>query len=108
MNNQFTTFQYTAPQVPQPQGIVYSVNSAAELNAIPLNTNVCVAFCFPEDLCYIRTIQNNAPVVTTYKLTPYTGDKPEDPILETLKSLDQRLKALENKNKRGGSLDELL
>lgn len=114
MTNQYPNFQYqTSFQQtqfsPQPQGIAYVINSSNELNNIPLNSTTTIAFCFPEELCYIRTLQNGTPIITPYKISPITEDKNNnDDILTLLKKLDQRVKNLEKNSKRSESLDELL
>ena len=94
---------------PQPQGIAYVINNSNELNNIPINGTTAVAFCFTEKMCYIRTLQNGAPVVTSYKLvSTLEEEKTDNDILGILKELDQRIKMLEKNSKRSGSLDELL
>lgn len=113
MNNQFSNYQYQsnlqqAQFSPQPQGIAYSINNSNELNNIPLNSTTTIAFCFPEESCYIRTLQNGTPVVSAYKISPIVDNKDDNEILSLLKNLDQRIKALEKNIKRSESLDELL
>ena len=100
---------------PQPQGLVYSINSSGELNNIPINTGSIVALCFPEEVCHIRTIQNGNPVISSFRITPYSQEEkaPEPSIVELLKSLDKRLKALEQPTEqtvpqKGGNLSEFL
>ena len=108
-NYQYIPQQYSQPLFPQPQGNVYMINNSLEVANVPMGAGVSVAFCFPESLCYLKSMQNGNPVFKAYKIIPYEQEEPTQDssnIAEILKSLDERLKLLENK--RGGRLDELL
>lgn len=59
---------------PQPIGNVYSINSALEAATIPVGAGYSVAICIPENIMYIKTMQNGNPLFHTYKLTPFSGD----------------------------------
>lgn len=112
-NNNFNNYPLQAQQntifFPQPQGMVYSINNSMELSSIPVNGGVSVAICLPEEMCYIKTIQNGMPIVTTYKLLPQNGTQKSDrDIKDILSELDQRLRAIEAKTNKGGRLDELI
>ena len=82
-----------------------------------MGAGVSGAFCFPENLCYLKSMQNGNPVFKAYKIIPYEQETPqiqtqnqsqeEADIIQLLKNLDERLKALEQ-NKKGGRLDDLL
>lgn len=111
-NYQYIPQQYTQPLFPQPQGSAYLINSSLEVANVPMGAGISVAFCFPENLCYLKSMQNGNPVFKAYKIIPYDQDNntpaQEEPnVMEFLKNLDERLKALEQ-TKRGGRLDELL
>lgn len=124
--NNFNNYSYqkTTPQqfLVQPQGMVYFINNSQELNNIPLSptTGVSVAICIPEEMCYIKTLQNGLPMILNYKLvsqsqlqtqsSTQTEDQKEDKkdCYELFKQLDERLKKLEKSLGKGGKLDELI
>ena len=93
-----------------PQGIVYFLNNSLELANIPVNAGISVAFCFPEEVCYIKTQQGGAPAVITYKLTQKQEEQVPDEknLIQILGELEKRLANLEKAQKKGGSLDEFL
>ena len=77
-----------------------------------MGVGISAAFCFPESLCYLKSMQNGNPVFKAYKLIPYNQDNNsetnERDIAQLLKEFDERLQNLERQNKKGGRLDELL
>lgn len=108
-NYQYFPQQYSQPLFPQPQGNVYMINNSLEVANVPMGAGVSIAFCFPENLCYLKSMQNGNPVFKAYKITPYEQEETpqENPdLMQLLKNIDERLKILENK--KGGKLDELL
>lgn len=111
-NYQYIPQQYSQPLFPQPQGSVYMINNSLEVANIPMGAGLSVAFCFPENLCYLKSMQNGNPVFKAYKISPYehqetspSADENLD-ISQILKNIQERLNALETK--RSGKLDELL
>lgn len=86
------SFQYPDPQLvmqnqyqqlqqmfPQPQGSVYSIKSPLELGNVPIgSTGLSVVLCLSEDIMYIKSFQNGAPVVMAYRVSPY--QKEEAPV----------------------------
>ena len=112
-NYQYFTQQYSQPLFPQPQGNVYMINNSLEVANVPMSAGISAALCFPENLCYLKSMQNGSPVFKAYKIIPYDQDNStsqqveENNISDILKNFDERIKNLEQ-NKRGGRLDELL
>ena len=96
---------------PQPQGIVYFINSSNDLSTVPISNATASIFCLPEDLCYIRTIQGGVPNIVSYKLIPVTDNEKkekEEDILEIVKRLEERIKNLETPEKKGGKINEFI
>lgn len=117
MSNQYNSFQYNqipASQqyqfIPQPQGLLYSINKSSEINNIPIGSTTIITLCLPENVCQIRTLQNGAPHITSYKLTPLSEEKEKEEIdiMDLINNINERLKNLEKTSKKGGSLDEFL
>ena len=108
-NYQYFPQQYSQPLFPQPQGNVYMINNSLEVANVPMGVGVSAAFCFPESLLYLKSMQNGNPVFKAYKIIPYDQEETtqeESNISNILKSFDERLKTLEVR--KGGRLDELL
>lgn len=108
-NYQYFPQQYSQPLFPQPQGNVYMINNSLEVANVPMGAGVSAAFCFPESLLYLKSMQNGNPVFKAYKIIPYDQEETAQEgsnISDILKNFDERLKALEIK--KGGRLDELL
>ena len=67
----YTTYQpITQPIFPQPSGNVYFVNNNLEVANIPIGAGMSAVLCLPENLLYIKTMQNNMPMLLGYKLSP--------------------------------------
>lgn len=71
---QFSYTQYQSqisqPIFPQPSGNVYFVNNNLEVANIPIGAGMSAVLCLPENLLYIKTMQNNMPMLLGYKLSP--------------------------------------
>lgn len=111
-NYQNFSQQYSQPLFPQPQGNAYIINNSLEVANVPMSAGISVAVCFPENLFYLKSMQNGNPVFKAYKIIPYeqeiqTQEENSLNIAELLKKFDERLKKLEQ-SKKGGKLDELL
>ena len=107
--------QTVQPLFPQPQGNVYQINSTLEVANVPVGAGMSIALCLPENVMYIKTMQNGNPLFYPYKIEPLTGneehlapaqDKSNDVIeqlMTQLKSFDERITSLEqSKPKKGG------
>ncbi len=55
---------------PQPVGSLYNLNTASEIGNIPTGTDLSVGLCLQEGVMYLKTLQNGAPVLLGYKLSP--------------------------------------
>ena len=111
----FSQLQQIQQMFPQPQGSVYSINAPVDIGNVPIgSTGLSVALCLPEQLMYIKSFQNGAPVIMAYRVSPFQReerpvDTPVPAIVED--PMTQRLAALETKiNKiiEGGKFDGLL
>lgn len=73
----FPQFQ-TQQMFPQPSGNVYNISNSLEVANVPTGAGVSVALCMPENLMYIKTMQNGSPLFWTYRLSPYTGENKKE------------------------------
>ena len=78
-NSQFQN-QYNFPQ---PSGNVYSINNSLEVANVPTGAGVSVALCMPENLMYIKTVQNGSPLFWSYKIIPYVKEEDATPQSQT-------------------------
>lgn len=113
--------QSVQPLFPQPQGNVYNINSTLEVANVPVGAGMSIALCLPENVMYIKTMQNGNPLFYPYKIVPFTNaSASEEPapaqqserininqLAEEVKncntkisSLEEQLSALNQKNKR--------
>lgn len=113
--------QSVQPLFPQPQGNVYSINSTLEVANVPVGAGMSIALCLPENVMYIKTMQNGNPLFYPYKIVPFTNaSAPEESapaqqsegininqLAEEVKncntkisSLEEQFSALNKKNKR--------
>lgn len=89
--------QNIQPLFPQPQGNVYNINSTLEVANVPVGAGLSVALCLPENLMYIKTMQNGNPLFYPYKIIPFSEQKEEQKIAapqeDIALTLGQELKA---------------
>lgn len=62
----------------QPQGNVYNINSTLEVANVPVGAGISVALCMPENVMYIKTMQNGSPMFYPYKIVPFTDSTEND------------------------------
>lgn len=69
----------TQPLFPQPSGNVYNINNTLEVANVPAGIGLSVALCLPENLMYIKTMQNGTPMFWAYRIAPFDnkGEKEE-------------------------------
>lgn len=107
---------------PQSQGNVYFLNTAQEINNIPVaNNGVSIGLALSEGILYLKAIQNGSIILNGYRLSALeqinqnaeTAQSTNDNSVQTenssngmLKEILERLEALEGKkNNRGGTLE---
>lgn len=74
--------QNVQPLFPQPQGNVYNINSTLEVANVPVGAGVSVALCLPENVMYIKTMQNGNPLFYPYKIIPFNNEGTEDKVTQ--------------------------
>lgn len=98
----------------QPVGNIYSLNTASEINSVPAGANISVGLCLSENLMYIKSFQNGAPMLLGYRLSPIEGTvvsgSTDENTAGALKVYDERLERLEEqitklKEKLGGKIE---
>lgn len=106
--------QNIQPLFPQPQGNVYTINSTLEVANVPVGAGVSVALCMPENVMFIKTMQNGNPLFYPYKILPYANETSNDnapkeekventSLAEQLENCKERITVIENKlNKKKG------
>lgn len=63
--------QYNSqPMFPQPSGNAYFINNSLEVANIPVGAGMSAVLCLPENLLYIKSMQNGMPMLLGYKLNP--------------------------------------
>ena len=107
---------------PQPQGNVYMVNNSLEVANIPMGAGISAVICPNEGILYLKTMQNGAPTLMAYKISPYDsnnqtqnqGDSKTQSIKkEELPNYDEKIIKLEQqieqiKKVLGGTYDGLI
>lgn len=94
------TQQNVQPLFPQPQGNVYNINSTFEVANVPVGAGISVALCIPENIMYIKTMQNGNPLFYPYKILPFNQNQEQKKeenlsIEEQLNKCNERIKILE-------------
>lgn len=84
----------------QSQGAVFNINSSNEAQNIPAQVGlVNVGICLRENTLYLKSIQNGAPVLMTYRISPIDENGQQDEtnkkIATILEDYDARLKKIE-------------
>lgn len=98
-----------------PVGNLYSLNTASDINSVPAGANLSVGLCLSENLMYIKSFQNGAPMLLGYRLSPIEGvitssGTTEESTAGALKNYDERLDRIEAqlakiKDKIGGKVE---
>lgn len=93
-------FSNQPPQFfPQPIGNVYNLNSANDINNIPMGQGISVGISLSEGIAYIKSFQNGSPMVLGYKLAPLDlGEKKEEPqnnLSDVLSGYEQRFERID-------------
>lgn len=83
----------SAPMFPQPNGNVYLIQNSLEVANIPTSGGLATVICMPENLMYIKTIQNGQPTLLAYTIAPY--ETPKAAAATAQSTLESRVSALE-------------
>lgn len=92
--------QNVQPLFPQPQGNVYNINSTLEVANVPVGAGISIALCLPENIMYIKTMQNGNPLFYPYKILPFNQNQEQKKeenlsIEEQINKCNERIKILE-------------
>lgn len=98
VNNQTSYNQPISNFFLQPMGNIYNISTASEINQVPAGTNLSIGLCLSENIMYIKSFQNGAPLLLGYRLSPIEGivtdPKPTAAVPE--KDYEERFKKIEN------------
>lgn len=81
----------------QPVGNIYSLNTASDISNVPMGANISVGLCLSENIMYIKSFQNGAPMLLGYRLSPIegaVGSTEND--TAALKAYDERISNIES------------
>lgn len=103
-------YQQMQQMFPQPQGSVYSINSAAEIGNVPIgSTGLSVGICLQEGLMYIKSFQNGNPIIMPYRIEPYAAEANAPAASSPDNSMEERLARIEKLiEDKGGKFNGLL
>ena len=130
--NQLQNFYFVLQYFPQPQGYIYMLDNANDINNMPVGTGISAGIYLSEGILYLKMNQNGSPMQLAYRLnplesingnsqllfqgvnnetsqmqtqTPIQEQNIEQRILAVLESFDARLKNLEQsrESSKGGS-----
>lgn len=105
--NPYQTNSYQATQFfPQPQGNVYMINNSMEIANIPVGGGISVALCPSESLMFLKSMQNGAPTLLAYTLTP-CETRPNQSSDERVVALEKEVAELKKQLKGGKLSNEL-
>lgn len=90
----------------QPALITFLLQNSLEVANIPTSGGLATVICMPENLMYIKTIQNGQPTLLAYTISPYEAPKTTAaPAMQS--NLESRVAALEQQlsmfKQQGGS-----
>lgn len=96
---------------PQPVGNVYNLNTAADIGNVPIGGNISVGLCLPENVIYIKSLQNGNPMLLGYRLSPIensgaTSQFTQAPVTNSDTKIEDLINALELHNKKIDSLEK--
>lgn len=82
----------------QPIGSIYNINTASEINQVPASSNLSVGLCLSENIMYIKSFQNGAPMLLGYRLSPIEGVVTDTKITPAapVPDYEERFKKIEN------------
>ena len=90
------------PMFPQPCGNIYNIQNSLEVANIPTGAGMTAALCAPENILYLKVMQNGVPSLVGYKLTPMNEPQKQTTsgptIEERLTAIEERLNKIGVKN----------
>lgn len=95
----------------QPIGNIYNLNTASEIGNVPAGANASVGLCLSENIMYIKSFQNGAPMLLGYRLSPIEGGITNEDTAEIIsKKYDERFNKIEDqlakiRERLGGKLE---
>lgn len=95
----------------QPIGNIYNLNTASEIGNVPAGANASVGLCLSENVMYIKSFQNGAPMLLGYRLSPIEGGITNEDTAEIIsKKYDERFNKIEEqltkiRERLGGKLE---
>ena len=128
MNQQ--PYQMGQSLFPQPTGGVYNLSTASDIGNVPAGMGISVGLCLPENIIYIKALQNGSPMLLGYRLIPIEGQpnssqpdssqtdqiaeelrKENKQLVDVIKEHNEKIQLLENqlvkiKEKIGGGKSE--
>lgn len=97
-NMMLPNYQQNTILFPQPVGNVYNLNTAADIVNIPTGAGISLGLCLNENLLYIKSLQNGAPALLTYRLGPVeTTDTSEDTHIKDNEKINKILQSFETR-----------
>lgn len=112
--NQLNSLNALQPQPSfflQPIGNIYNLNTASEIGNVPAGANASVGLCLSENVMYIKSFQNGAPMLLGYRLSPIEGGITNEDTAEIIsKKYDERFNKIEEqltkiRERLGGKLE---
>lgn len=77
VSSQFNFSQFQSqPIFPQPSGNIYFVSNSMEVANIPIGAGMSAVLCLPENLFYVKSMQNGVPSLLGYKISPLETPAP--------------------------------
>lgn len=82
----------------QPIGNIYNISTASEINQVPAGASLSVGLCLSENIMYIKSFQNGAPLLLGYRLSPIEGVVSDAKLTSAApeKDYEERFKKIEN------------
>lgn len=93
----------------QPQGNIYMLSSSNEASIVPIGNGLSAGICLNEGTLYLKTMQNGAPMMLTYKISPLDGTSTVTktaPTTSQYEELNARISKIEEAMQaKGGKLE---
>lgn len=93
------TYQMNQSLFPQPTGGVYNLSTASDIGNVPAGIGISVGLCLPENIMYIKALQNGSPMLLGYRLSPIEGQATSSQTQSEPIQTDQVTEELKKENK---------